>query len=150
LKLLLAVLIVLAPMFFGLGITLPLLTFERLYFFEDNPSLLGLVGTLLEHGDYLLALLVGSFSILFPLFKMVAVIAEAVTPEGDRSGWLARLMPVLSKWSMMDVMLVAIVIAAAKTSGMADAFTEPGLWFYAGSALAITVAQSLVARRAKG
>lgn len=32
-------------------------------------------------------------------------------------------------------MLVAIVIFAAKTSGMAEAFTQPGLWFYAGSAV---------------
>ena len=36
---------------------------------------------------------------------------------------------------MMDVMLVALVIVAAKTSGMASAFTQPGLWFYAASAI---------------
>jgi paraquat-inducible protein A len=48
---------------------------------------------------------------------------------------MARLLPVLGKWSMMDVMLVAIVIVAAKTSGMASAFTQPGLWFYAASAI---------------
>ena len=50
---------------------------------------------------------------------------------------------------MMDVMLVAIVIAAAKTSGLATAFTEPGLWCYAGAALMTTVVQFLVARRAR-
>lgn len=45
------------------------------------------------------------------------------------------LVPFLSKWSMMDVLLVAIVIFAAKTSGLAEAFTQPGLWFYAASSM---------------
>jgi len=47
----------------------------------------------------------------------------------------------------MDVMLVAIVIAAAKTSGLANAFTEPGLWCYAGSALTMSAVQWMVARQ---
>jgi paraquat-inducible protein A len=50
---------------------------------------------------------------------------------------------------MMDVMLVAIVITAAKTSGLADAFTEAGLWCYAGAALMTTLVQWLVARRTR-
>ena len=33
------------------------------------------------------------------------------------------------------IVLVALVIVAAKTSGMASAFTQPGLWFYAASAI---------------
>jgi paraquat-inducible protein A len=57
--------------------------------------------------------------------------------------------PLLTKWSMMDVMLVAIVIAAAKTSGLANAFTEAGLWCYAGAALMTTAIQWMVAKRAK-
>ena len=47
---------------------------------------------------------------------------------------------------MMDVMLVALVIVAAKTSGVADAFTQPGLWFYAGSALSVTAAHFILGR----
>ena len=43
------------------------------------------------------------------------------------SGWLRA----LSNWSMLDVVLVALVIFAAKTSGLATAFTQPGLWFFA-------------------
>jgi paraquat-inducible protein A len=50
----------------------------------------------------------------------------------------------MSKWSMMDVLLVALVIVAAKTSGIASAFTQPGLWFYAGSTVAVTLCQALV------
>lgn len=144
----LPVLFVATPFLFALGLTLPLMTFEKLFFFEENPSLLGVVGSLWE-SNVPLALLVALFSILFPVAKMVAVTAEALTPPGTESHWFAKLVPFLTKWSMMDVMLVAIVITAAKTSGLANAFTEAGLWCYAGSALSTTVTQWMVARRAR-
>ena len=145
-RLLLPVLFIAAPVLFAFGIMLPLLTFEKLYFFTENPSLLGIIASLYDNGDYPLAALVALFSILFPAVKMVAIAAEALATSESGSSWLARLVPFLSKWSMMDVMLVAIVIAAAKTSGLADAFTEAGLWCYAGSALAISTVQWIVAR----
>jgi paraquat-inducible protein A len=44
---------------------------------------------------------------------------------------------------MMDVLLVAIVVAAAKTTGLADAFTQPGLWCYATSTIISGLLHSL-------
>lgn len=145
---LLPVLFVAAPFLFALGLTLPLMTFEKLFFFKEDPSLLGIVASLWK-SNVALALLVALFSIVFPFAKMAAVAAEALTPPGTEGDRFAKLVPFLTKWSMMDVMLVAIVITAAKTSGLADAFTEAGLWCYAGSALMTTVIQWLVARRAR-
>ena len=145
-RLLLPTLFVLAPLLFALGVTLPLVRFEKLYFFEDNPSLLGIVASLMENEDYALAILVGLFSIVFPLAKMVVIAAEALDGARTTGGWFVRLVPFLTKWSMMDVMLVAIVIAAAKTSGLASAFTEAGLWCYAGAALVTSAIHWIVAR----
>lgn len=146
-RLLLPVLFVAAPFLFAFGVTQPLMSFKKLFFFKEDPSLIGIIGALFDNGDYLLGIVVALFSLVFPLIKMVAIAAEALTPPGEASNWFARLVPFLTKWSMMDVMLVAIVIAAAKTSGLADAFSEAGLWFYAGSALMTTLIQWLVARR---
>ena len=72
----LPLLLVAAPILFTLGILLPLMTLEKLYFFEDNPSLLGIVAKLYDNGDYALAALVGLFSIVFPVAKLAAVFAE--------------------------------------------------------------------------
>ena len=144
----LPVLFVLAPFLFALGLTLPLMTFESLYFFKEAPSLLAIVVSLWE-SNAALSLVVALFSIVFPLVKMVAVAAEALTQPGGGSVWFARLVPFLTKWSMMDVMLVAIVITAVKTSGLAEAFTEAGLWCYAGAALTTSVVQWMVADRSK-
>ena len=144
-----ALLLVGASFAFALGITLPLMRFESFYLFSTDASLVEVILSLWSGGDGLLALLVGLVSIAFPLVKLLLVAAEQVAKEGAaREGVLDRLVPVLSKWSMMDVLLVAIVIFATKTSGLAQAFTQPGLWFYAGSSLAV-VALSALGRKAE-
>ncbi|WP_419908849.1 paraquat-inducible protein A [Hoeflea sp.] len=141
-QLLLPPLLLAGPFFLALGLTLPLVRFEKLYFFEETPSLIGIVTTLWRDGSIMLAFLVALFSVLFPIAKILVVFFEAAARGNGsaRPGVLSGFIPLLSKWSMMDVLLVALVIVAAKTSGVADAFTQPGLWFYAGSALSVTVA----------
>ena len=135
--LLVPALLVLSALCLAFGLVLPLVRFEKLYFFNETPSLIDIVLSLWEQGSGGLALLVALFSIVFPVIKLFGIALEATAPpQGEgKAGWLARLLPVLGKWSMMDVMLVALVIVAAKTSGMASAFTQPGLWFYAASAI---------------
>lgn len=142
-----AFLLVAAAASFALGVTLPLMRFESFYVFSTDASLVEVIGSLWTEADRLLALLVGLVSIVFPLAKLLLVAAElmAGAPQAGR-GALSRLVPVLSKWSMMDVLLVAIVIFATKTSGLAQAFTQPGLWFYAGSSLAVAALSGLNSR----
>ena len=123
-RLTLALALVLAPLFFGLGIVLPLMRFETLYFFDQSPSLLGVIATLWGGDDRVLALVVGLVSVLFPVAKLLAISAEAVGVARG-SGLAMRLLPHLSRWSLMDVVLVALVIVAAKTGGIAQAFSQP-------------------------
>ena len=131
-----AALLVIAPMCLALGVVLPLLRFETLYFFSQTPSLIEIVASLWRDGDAALAVVVGLISIVFPAVKLLGLAAEALSrADGASRGLIATMVPFLSKWSMMDVLLVAIVIFAAKSSGLAEAFTQPGLWFYAASAL---------------
>lgn len=137
--------LVLAPMFFGLGVVLPLVRFETLYFFDRSPSLLGVVAALWTGEDAVLAIVVALISLVFPVIKMLAITAEAL--GGPVRPVLAQaVLPQLSRWSLMDVVLVALVIVAAKTGGIAEAFSQPGLWFYAGSALMAALAHGLAGR----
>jgi paraquat-inducible protein A len=140
--------LVLAPLFFGLGVVLPLVRFETLYFFDRSPSLLGVVAALWAGDDAFLAIVVALISLVFPVIKMVAITAEALG-DGFNSALAQTLLPQLSRWSLMDVVLVALVIVAAKTGGIAEAFSQPGLWFYAGSALMAALAHGLAGRRVK-
>ncbi len=143
-----ALLLLLSSFAFALGITLPIMRFEKLYFLKETPSLIRLFGGLWNDGSYIIAALVLLFSIVFPLVKLAIVFISAVAPEVlVARGPLMRHAGALSKWSMMDVLLVALVIFAAKTSGLANAFAQPGLWFYAVSAVGGAVAASLLKRQ---
>lgn len=142
-----ALLVVLAPFLLALGLTMPLVRFETLYVFSDTPSLIDIVGSLWLEGDVALSIVVALLSIVFPAVKLVGITVEMLAPGAGEGGLAARLMPHLSRWAMMDVLLVAIVVFAAKTSGLASAFTQPGLWFYAGSSVAASILQAIAAKR---
>ncbi|MCO5133019.1 MAG: paraquat-inducible protein A [Phyllobacteriaceae bacterium] len=124
-----------AAICFGLGISLPLVRFEKLWLFTETPSLLGLVYGLWQEGSLFLSAVVGLFSICFPVIKMAIAFRSAIGGLA-LPGWAGM----LSKWSMMDVLLVAIVVFAAKTSGLATAISQPGIWFYALSTVTLAVA----------
>ncbi len=142
-------LLLLAAVCFGLGISLPIVRFQKLYFFNDTPSLINLFSGLWVEGNWIIAFAVMIFSVLFPVLKLAIVFITAFAPETNfAKSPITQWAGVLSKWSMMDVLLVALVIFAAKSSGLADAFAQPGLWFYATSAISGAVAAGLLKRNA--
>lgn len=140
---LLALLLVSATFAFALGSTLPLIDVQRLWLLKDEPSLVTIVASLWKDGEELLAVVIGLFSLALPATKLVWLHVVAL---GGGSGPLHRAMDVVAKWSMLDVVLVAIVIFAAKTSGLAAASTRAGLWFFAASAILTAAASSLSKR----
>ncbi len=130
----------------GLGLVLPLIRVDRLYFLSDEPSLLKIVAGLWSDGETLLAIIIALFSIILPCLKLglLHVAAYSAANEAIRvPGWMRA----LSNWSMLDVMLVALVIFAAKTSGLATAITQPGLWFLAASTVLTATASALLKRK---
>ena len=135
-------LLMVAAISFALGVTLPLVRFERLYFLSDTPSLVSLTASLWGEGDVWLALVVAAFSFVFPLVKMFVTFQAAFHPGARLPRWTGA----LAKWSMMDVLLVAIVVFAAKTSGLAEAAAQPGIWFYGASVLSLAVGAALLNR----
>jgi paraquat-inducible protein A len=126
---------------FGLGISLPLLRFEKLWFFTETPSLIGVVRGLWINGDIALAGIVALFSLAFPLVKFFTLF-EAAFGSRPYPAWAG----VLSKWSMMDVLLVAIIVFAAKTTGLAVAASQPGIWFYGLAAAGSAICAELLRR----
>ncbi|MAA98171.1 MAG: paraquat-inducible membrane protein A [Stappia sp.] len=142
-RVVLALLLPAATACFVLGLTLPLLELERLLVLTDRPSLLQLVTGLWSDGEQLLAGAVALFSVVFPMAKLAALHVAVVAGTPGRS---LQMLGALGKWSMMDVMLVALVIFAAKTSGLATAITQPGLLFYAGAVVLSALAAVLAHR----
>ncbi len=129
--------LLMAAISFGLGISLPLVRLEKLYFFTETPSLIDVIAGLWIEGNILLSLVIVLFSIVFPTTKLYSAF-HSMLNERDLPGWIA----ILGKWSLMDVLLVAILIFAAKTSGFSSAFAQPGIWFYMTSTLFSAIAVS--------
>ncbi len=135
-----------ATVCFALGLVLPVAVFESLLVFTERPSLLEVIAGLWDEGDHAIAAVVALFSVAFPAAKLLVLHVAAYVP--DRLHWVERV-GVLSKWSMADVLVVALAIFAAKTSGLADAAAQAGIWFYAAAALLSAVAAFLLTRRAR-
>ncbi|TDH35138.1 paraquat-inducible protein A [Pseudohoeflea suaedae] len=146
LRLVLIACLVLAPFCLALGVTLPLIRFETLYVFDSAPSLVDIVSSLALDGDFALAVIVALVSILFPLVKIFVIAAEVTDLPLAPKGRFARTLPQLARWSLMDVLIVAVVIVAAKTGGIATALSQPGLWFYLASASLALIAHMICGR----
>ena len=135
-----------ATVCFALGLVLPVAVFETLFVFTERPSLIEVIDGLWQEDDYAIAFLVGLFSVVFPAAKLLVLHLAAYAPE--RLHWVERV-GVLSKWSMADVLVVALAIFAAKTSGLAEAATQSGIWFYAAATLLSAAAAVILTRRAR-
>lgn len=145
-RFLLPITLLAAAISFAFGLVLPLIRVERLFVFTDEPSLIAMISGLWSEGDIALAVIIALFSVVFPTMKLGVLYLAAY---GDASGpvRIPNWFRVLANWSMLDVVLVALVIFAAKTSGVATAVTKPGLWFFAVSAVLTAMASSLAKRR---
>lgn len=120
-----------------LGLTLPVVQLTWLYVFSNSHSLVSVIWVLWMDKEWLLAGILATFSILFPLTKLSFLLAlyirrlDHILP-GRRAmallGWLGR-------WSMLDVLVLALVVFYAKQQGVADATVLPGVYFFAVSVL---------------
>lgn len=144
-RFLVPVLLFAATIAFALGVTLPLIRIERFFLLSDEPSLVAVVAGLWRDGDPVLATAIGLFSIVFPAVKL-GLLHVAAHGGGEAAARLPPWLGTLSNWSMLDVVLVALVIFAAKTSGLANAITRPGLWFFAVSVVLTAVVTALMKR----
>jgi len=141
-----AVVVLAAIVCLVLGLTLPSLRFYRLFLLSEEHSLLGVVIALLEEREYFLGVVLGAFSVVFPAFKLLVLARLALGRLSGWNGWgrAARLAHAFGRWSMLDVVLIALVVFAIKRSGLADAVALPGIWFFAASAILSIVAARML------
>lgn len=104
--------------------------------------LLGIIKALFDDGSLFLGTLILLFSVVFPVVKiLLSVIALLPDRRGTRSGDnVLKAIGFVSKWSMADVFIVAVVIVMFKAKGFNFTFhAEAGIYFYAASAILSTL-----------
>lgn len=133
---------------FLLGVLSPIMTIEQFYLFEDQFSVLTALNLLFDDGQAGLALLIGCFSLLLPLLKLL-VLARAIreyAESGQVTGTLLHWIHRYGRWSMLDVFVIAVLIVGFKLSAFASIQLHLGLWAFAGGLLLMLVLTSVLQR----
>ena len=120
------------------GAVMPMFTFSRFYIFNDTFSLASGIFYLLKEGEPLLFIVVFSFSILMPAWKMYLLYRLLHAQDSDNA-WRHRQLHVLSflgKWSMLDVFVVAILVVTVKLGAIASITVHSGIYLFTLAVLA--------------
>jgi paraquat-inducible protein A len=123
------------------AVLLPILRIERLGHAHES-SLLGGTIELLTHGSWFVGIVVMLFSVVFPLTKIVLLLELSLLGLLHRKhkALTYRLMELVGKWSMMDVMLLAFMVMLVKLGTLVEIHLGPAV-----VAFVFCVAMSMVA-----
>ena len=137
------ILIILSVIFLIVGLSLPILTVRKLWN-SNTYSILTGIQNLWDEKYYVLAVVIFTFSIIFPIAKLFALsVVWFVGLEDQQRKKLIYWMEIFGKWSMLDVFVSAIIVVWIKLGALADAKAENGIYFFAASVLLTMIVSSL-------
>ena len=141
-------LLFLATGLLAVGVNLPMLTISQFIVMETSFSVVSGIYQLLLNGQILLFLLVALFSLVLPVLKIVALFRILRVKHGNPvvvSRYL-HLMHEYGRWSMLDVLVVAVLIVAVKLGTIASIEIHIGLYVFAAAVLLIMYVTNRVVR----
>lgn len=123
--------------FFILGLTNPIMGSEILLGLkEDMAYLFGSVLYFFREGDFFIGTLILLFSIVFPILKYLVVGLRIAQVKLFKNKYLTIVIDIISKWAMLDVFVVSLVIVNMKfDSILIKTSMEVGTTFFALSIL---------------
>ena len=109
--------------FFGFGISLPLLSVSEFWFFKNEISLIDIVYGLFENAEYFLAVIVSIFGVVIPLIKISSRLIGLKFVDKFQ----------LHKFAMLDIFLISFIVFSSKFASLFDAKTAIGFYFLSAS-----------------
>jgi paraquat-inducible protein A len=128
-----------------LAMLLPIMRIERLGLSHET-GIVGGVAALADHGQWFLALVVLFFSVLLPAAKLLGLIVLLLprlwrgVGSPVRQRWIYEAVEASGRWGMVDVLLVAVLVAIVKLGDLVTVTAGPGI-----VAFAVMVAGSMIA-----
>ena len=128
---------------------MPAVSVTSFVVFGTTYSILDGVLAFWSDGRYLLFALVFLFSVVLPLGKVAVGIWTwlAAAPGGSLAGRLLRAAAWVSRWSMLDVCIVALLVVALEGSLLTTADIHAGLVLFALGVAASTIATHRLVER---
>jgi paraquat-inducible protein A len=110
----------------------PILSMDFYGAYSENTVWEGCV-KLFESGQWLVAVIVFFASILIPLVKLLGLFSLVVTTKfkparlRQERTWIHKIIEAIGPWAMLDVFLVAVLVALVKLGLLATVLPGPGL-----------------------
>jgi paraquat-inducible protein A len=126
-----------ALIIYPLAISLPMLRVER-FGHQHDTSILEGVATLLGSGEFLIGIIVLLCSIVFPLGKLIGLLvlsAGGVLMQTRHRALTYHLVDWTGRWGMLDVLLVALLVAVLKIGDVVEVTAQPAAVAFAGCVL---------------
>jgi hypothetical protein len=124
--------------------------------YSKTRSIAGTVKELFRSGNGFVGFLVMLFSIVIPITKILLMFVAACFRDSLNSRRAFLISSVISKWSMADVLVIAIIVAfmAANASNMGglldmDARFESGFYFFLGYCTFSILSMQVITRKNK-
>jgi paraquat-inducible protein A len=117
---------------FATGIFFPFFHVTKLWIFDDAVSVVGGIITLFQEGEYF-------------LFAVLTLVWLERAHNLEKSRRVLAVVHNLGKWSMLDVFVVAILIVAMKSAGVAEIHLGIGLYLFTFSVIGTQFASGWVA-----
>lgn len=120
-----------------IGVSAPLLTLEKMYFFENTVSLFSTITELFHQKEWFLFLVIGVFSLCVPIIKITSLVL-ILNVDYAKNSFLDKtlhVIEIIGKWSMLDVFVVALLLVSVKLGVLAKVDIHYGLYAFAASVL---------------
>ena len=133
----LSFLIIVATVCFALGVYMPVIRFTTVYVWTREHSIVTIIWALYQNEEIFLCCVLFAFSLLVPFLKLFYLLTLVISPDlsAEFRQKSVSTMEWLGRYSMTDVMVLALMIFYVNSSGYTEASVLPGTYFFAASAL---------------
>jgi len=143
--------LLLSLVLFLAGLFRPFTRITKLWLFDNDVSVYqGLIALFNEQEIFLFGILL-IFTVIFPFVKIGALLTLWLTP-GLKTQTMSRVhsfVSNLSKWSMLDVFVVAVLVVLIRSGGIARIKAQDGLLLFCASVVLTQIASEWTGRIAK-
>ena len=127
------------------GIVLPSLTVSTLAILSNSVSILSGLVVLWDDDQYFLFAVLFVFSVLFPAVKLLFGLWVWFFSGNPGHAAIGRL-EALAKWSMLDVFVIALVVAALNVTVISGVLVHAGLYMFTASVILSKLALARIKR----
>ena len=133
-RILYLVLVIIGALSYTISVFSPLFSVSEFYIFSDTLTIYSIVNTLYVSQEWLLFLVIFIFGVVFPLAKYMLLLLYGLCIDSRKlSSNIIQILEIMSKWAMLDVFVIAILIASIKLKSLASAETHYGLYLFISS-----------------